>query len=124
MNPKYLPKEHDIQNMILEYLPKMGIFAWRNNTGVTKNFYTNKQGITSERFWRAGVKGMPDILGVHRATGRFIAIEVKRPGGKLTKEQAEMILWLRECNAIAFVADSLETLQQGLADGLGKGGNS
>lgn len=104
------PTEHQIQALILEYLQRKHLFCWRNNTGAVR--LENKDG--SMRMFRAGVSGLPDILGISHQ-GRLFAIEVKRPRtGRLTELQADMILKLREQNAVAFVATSLEDVQLNL----------
>ena len=48
--------------------------------------------------------GRPDITGC--INGRRFEIEVKRPGGKATKLQAEMLKRWREAGAVAGVATS------------------
>lgn len=68
--------EKDIQTSILNKLKKLGIYAWRNNTGVTK---------IGDRIISFGHKGSSDIFCFHN--GRFVAIEVKSAGGKVTDHQ-------------------------------------
>jgi Holliday junction resolvase len=46
------------------------------------------------------------------AKGRFIAIEVKRPGGVATKLQAQIIVQIQDAGGDAFCVDSLEALKQ------------
>ena len=105
------PKESEIQAMILQWLNLKGLFCWRNNTGAVK--IQNVNGTT--RMFRAGMSGMPDILGISKK-GRLFAIEVKRPKtGRLTDIQANTILKLREQGAVAFVATDLETVQEYLS---------
>lgn len=97
--------EHDIQTAILNALELVpGGYFWRQNSGVARNTYTNKDGEVKERFWRAGMKGISDILGVYR--GYFVAIEVKAKGEKARPEQEEFIRNIRESGGIAFVCDN------------------
>jgi len=59
------------------------------------------------------VKGISDIIGVLN-DGRFLAIEVKRPRGKPTKAQQFFIDQVNEAGGLAFVARSLEDVQNEL----------
>ena len=95
---KQIPREHEIQSVILEYLALMKIKAWRQNTGATK---------IGDRYIRFGKKGISDILGI-LPSGKFLAVEVKREGNKPTPEQQEFIDDINRNNGLAFVATSLE----------------
>ena len=93
-------KESEIVREILRYLQTVpGVVAWRNNTGALAGEYQGRR-----RFVRFGFPGLSDIIGWRRvgdphgeycptcATGlyphaRFLAIEVKRPGGRLSVAQ-------------------------------------
>jgi hypothetical protein len=55
-------------------------------------------------------RGLPDIIVV--AQGKFIAIEVKRPGAKLRKEQAEFGCRVIREGGTYIVATDLEDLKQ------------
>lgn len=55
--------------------------------------------------------GVPDIIGAYN--GLFVAFEVKRPGGKLTKLQAMTHKQMREQGkAYVFVVDSLDMVKE------------
>ena len=84
--------EQALQKKILNYLESIG--AW-----TVKTITTNKN-------------GTPDILAVHE--GRFIAIEVKRPGllRNVSKLQQFQIDKINGAGGIAFAADSLETVKE------------
>lgn len=58
-------------------------------------------------------KGVSDILACG-PDGRFWAIEIKRPGGKLTEEQGLFLSEVRRRNGVAFVAWSLEDVERRL----------
>ena len=110
--------EHQIQNMLIEYLTMKGHFVWRNNTGVAKFEYTYKTGIrkgmSGKRFLRAGKKGSADIIGISK-DGKFIAVEVKRKGGKTTPAQDEFLERIREKGGYAIVAyDENDVINAGL----------
>lgn len=95
--------EQQIVNAILEYLNRAGHFAWRNNTGGIYKTHGEHQ-----RFFRFGYPGSSDILGVQKKTGKFIAIEVKRPGNKTTELQNEFLKLIANHNGIAMVAHSVD----------------
>jgi hypothetical protein len=52
---------------------------------------------------------MPDVLGVMKGTGRFIAIEVKRPGGKPEPHQQQRIDHFKAIGAISGYCWSAES---------------
>jgi len=99
-NIKLGETEHEIQKRILERLSflKNGFF-WRENSGMVKQ--TDARG--KVRMWRAGIKGIADIVGVYQ--GRFIAIEVKRKGKKPSLDQKAFLQRIEDCGGIAFVCD-------------------
>lgn len=103
-------KETDIQRQILAYLQYHRSVAlyWRQNTGAAR---FDKGG--KEYFVRFGVPGISDILGVLN-DGRFFAIEVKMPGRKLTENQGNFINNVNRAGGVAFVAHSVEDVQEGL----------
>lgn len=98
--------EKQIQSQILQWLESQKIFHWRQNTGGMKRRYEDKNGNSKEYFVRFGYPGISDILGCH--LGRMFAIEVKRPGGRLTREQKQFLLNLRSAGGVAIVSDSLD----------------
>ncbi len=81
-----IPLEKDIQREICEWLNDEGYFFWRSN-----NIPVFGQSNDGKRRFRSLPKftprGLPDIMVISR--GKFIAIEVKRPGAFLRPEQAE-----------------------------------
>lgn len=96
---KYEPLEKDIQASILEYLHAKKIFCWKEHSG----------GLMidgGKRYMPIGLKGKADILGCYR--GRFLAIEVKRPSGKLSVDQYEFITQINNAGGLAFVATSID----------------
>jgi hypothetical protein len=58
-----------------------------------------------------GEKGISDILGCS-PDGKFVAIEVKKPGGKPTPEQWDFIDAVKRNQGIAFVAYSLDDVMR------------
>jgi len=91
--------EQQIQRAILEFLWAKGFLAFKfNNAGIRKN----------DGSWiPTGTKGVSDILGIV-PPGRFLAIEVKRPGKKATQLQQQFIDNVNAKNGLAFVAYSVD----------------
>ena len=54
----------------------------------------------------AGVSGISDIIGCYR--GRFIAIEIKRPGEKPRADQQAYLEIVKRCGGISGSAQSVE----------------
>ena len=90
--------EREIQRVILDWLKLQGIFAWRQNTGAVTE---------GKRFIRFSIPGCADILGVLPG-GRFLALEVKRPGHPPTPEQYAFLRSIERAGGLAAVVTSLE----------------
>lgn len=92
--------EHQIQTMILAELNGLedGMF-WRENSGAF--VFEGEDG--KRRFFRAGVKGIADIVGIYK--GLFVAIEVKRPEtrNRVSPYQVAFLEDVKSCGGIAFV---------------------
>ena len=108
------PKEVEIQRAILEWLKLNGIMAWRSNTGGAA-FPNGRGGFQHVRF---GFSGVSDIIGILRYPpfdlGRFLAIEVKRPGNKPTLDQEAFLEGIRSNGGMAFVATSVDDVREKL----------
>ena len=94
------PLERDIQKEILEYLHRKGYFVWKEHSG----------GIMVDggtRYMPIGLKGKSDILGMTR-DGKFLAVEVKRPGGIVSPDQQEFIRQVTFHGGIAIVAYGID----------------
>lgn len=97
----YEPLEKDIQKSILDYLHAKKVFCWKQaNTGIYKP--------DGSGYIPIGLKGVSDILGCYK--GRFLAIEVKRPSGKLSPDQELFLNHVRENGGIALVARSIDDI--------------
>ena len=110
LTPPPPPRESAIQRSILEALrwEKDAAF-WRNSTGA---FRQEKSGRLY--FFGLGV-GSADIVGVVKTSGgvgRFVALECKREGGKLTSEQEMWLARVREAGGFACVVRSSREAQQ------------
>lgn len=92
--------EADIMREIQLALSRLGCRAFRNNVGVAK---TDTGSVI-----RFGLTvGSSDLIG-WTASGRFLAIEVKRPGKNPTKEQRNFLDAVTKAGGIAGVARSVE----------------
>lgn len=98
--------EKHIQAQILDYLARKKIFHWRNNTGAVVSEYKGKK-----RMFSFGAVGSSDIFALHE--GIFYAIEVKRPGGKLSGNQMDFQMKVQDHGGrfiLAFDLDDIKTI--------------
>ena len=102
--------ETQLVNVCISYLLYKGHYVWRNNSGVTRNVYTNKSGQTRERMWRSGIKGGSDIIGVTK-TGKFLAVECKIRPNKLTDIQKNFLSEIYIHGGIAITAYDVSDLE-------------
>lgn len=92
-----MTKEQDIQESIMHYISSIGGLPIKfNNIGI---------------YAKAGVS---DILACIK--GRFVAIEVKRPGKKPSALQAQFITAVNNIGGIAFWADNLQDVKDKLKE--------
>lgn len=90
-------KEQNIQTSIMNYISSIG--------GLPIKF--NNMGI----YAKAGVS---DILACIK--GRFVAIEVKRPGNKPSAAQLQFIAAVNSIGGLAFWADNLQDVKDKLKE--------
>ncbi len=95
-----MASESDLVKRIRVALSKIGVKNWRNNVGVLQDKFGNhiRYGLCN---------GSSDIIGI-APDGRFVAIEVKLPNGKIRPEQQNFIDQVRKSGGIAGVARSEE----------------
>lgn len=92
--------EHEIQQRILLALgSRSDVRLWRNNVGATR---------IGDRWMRFGLPGSSDLLGILRPSGRLLAIEVKGPRGRVTKQQAVFGQVIQSFGGVWVVARSVE----------------
>lgn len=109
MNP-----ETKIQRLIMLALSENGCTVWRNETAgawIGKQIYKAGDQVTlaNARMMTFGLcTGSADLIGIHHATGKFIAIEVKTPKGRPTTEQLRFIEAVKKAGGIAGIARSPE----------------
>lgn len=95
------PLEKQIQNDILEYLNSLPhCKAWQTQSGAI--FDPTRKTFRKPPKWAP--VGVADIIGIWH--GYFLAIEVKRPGGRLSSHQQQWLLDMAEKGALAMVAFS------------------
>lgn len=114
MRRSYRPLEKEVQQSILDWLGYQSEwFGWRQNAGMSINRYTSKSGHTSTHAFRAAaIDGISDIIGMW--DGRFVAIEVKRPGERVKPDsnQALFLENVRRHKGIAIEASDLHTVME------------
>jgi hypothetical protein len=89
-----LTPEGRIKAAVLRYLGRRGFFAWNNPSGAVR--------IAPDRWLHFGKKGSADILGCLPG-GRFLAVEVKAPDGRMTPEQSAFLEAIRGLGGVAVV---------------------
>lgn len=101
MPPPKPPREAAIQAAIREALGREAdLTLWRNNVGLAQH---------GEHAVRYGlIEGSADLIGVLAPTGRFVALEVKRPKGRTTEAQELFLALVRRRGGFAAVVRSVE----------------
>ena len=87
-------RESEIQRGIeLELGAEPDLLLMRNANGVARNIDPEGR----ERFTRMGLpNGSPDLVGILSPRGKWLALEVKRPGESTTAEQRRVhAIWRR-----------------------------
>jgi hypothetical protein len=97
-------KESDIKRYIIRWFDfQKNCLVWVNtSTGI----YDAKIGGFRKLNGAGQRRGVADILGIWK--GRPLAIEVKRPGGKITEDQARFLAQFNAAGGIGFVARSVD----------------
>lgn len=90
----------------LRVLGLKGYFAWRNNNGGVYD--------PTKKVFRANstIKGVPDILGYCKKTGRFLCIEIKAGKDKLSREQAGFLLSVSDAGGISYIIRSTDDIEK------------
>jgi hypothetical protein len=101
-----------IENQILTYLFKRGIFAWKNQS---VGIYDPVKRIYRKNNNPFHIKGVSDILGILPG-GRILAIEVKTEKGRVSPEQQFFIQKINDRGGLAFVARSIYDVEKELAN--------
>lgn len=81
-----------------------GVALWRNNCGVAEHW---KPGAARPDVVRYGLAvGSADLVGV--VGGRFVALEVKTPAGRVTEEQTQWLALVERCGGVGRVVRSVD----------------
>lgn len=109
MEKEKKPKlEKDIQREICAYLDEIGIMFWRSNN--IPVFGRNNGGKMAFRALpKFTPRGLPDIMIIMR--GKFIALEIKRPGALLKPDQVAFAKRVHLAGAMYFTVRSLQEVQ-------------
>ncbi len=115
-----IPTEHEIQQLIINYLKYKGWYVQRLNSGRMPYEYGGKR-----KFMMLADKGTPDLMAFKSVLApmspvhviatlqtRLVFVEVKRPGKKATDLQLAKMEELEKHGARCFVADSIESLEE------------
>lgn len=105
------PRESEVLAQVLAWLRLHRVFHWRNNSGARVLPGRGGKG----QLVRWGVVGSGDVFALLPG-GRFVSVEVKRPGGKPRPSQ---VLWadaVRAAGGAALVVTGVEELERGLRE--------
>ena len=101
------PTEKEIQNFTLSLFNFNGYYLWRNNS-----FATSVESSSGRKhFIRAGKKGSADLIGV-TPKGMFIALEIKRKGGKQSEWQKLFQSEVEQRGGIYVLISSIEQAER------------
>ena len=95
------PREGDLVKVIRQYLELQGAVVIRNNSGCLRD--------ATNRPVRFGETGSADLVCCLRG-GRYLAVEVKGPKGRLRPSQAVWLDRVRSAGGLAVVARTLQDL--------------
>jgi hypothetical protein len=107
-------EETKIQRLIMIALSNNNCLVWRNECAgayVGKVIHKDARIVTLQNamLMQFGLcVGSSDIIGIHRPTGRFLAVEVKTAKGRPTPEQLNFIEQVKAANGIAGIARSVQ----------------
>lgn len=90
---------------VVDLLTILGFVVWRNNNA---GVYDVRR--KSFRAGSVGRKGVPDIIGYQKKTGRGIYVEIKTGSDKLSPEQKHFLIEALQNNCIAFECRSMSDL--------------
>jgi hypothetical protein len=98
--PSQATPEGRLLRTILEALrQEPDVLVWRNTTGVTEH--------DGRRVTYGLALGSSDLIGLLGPHGRFVALEVKTPAGRVTEHQARFLARVRHHGGIAAVVRSV-----------------
>ena len=89
----------------LRILDLNGFECWRQNNG---GVWDATKGVFRKN---SSTPGVSDIIGYHRKTGRFLALEVKAGKDKLSPEQTLFLEKVKRSGGVAFVVRTTDVLE-------------
>ena len=92
----------------LDLYQRQGHVVWHSRMNVGAGRLARRDG-TAGQWVRWGFAGCPDVLG-QLPGGRLLALEVKRPGGRVRPEQRAFLARATAGGACAGIVSSLEDL--------------
>lgn len=111
-----VPSEAAVQAAVIDYLLLRGAVLVRVNGGMMPTAAGRRVRFNVAKCPGRTGATCSDILACWR--GRFLALEVKRPGGRATAGQGEFLSAVREAGGLAAVVDSVRDVERllGLAE--------
>ena len=107
-------RERNIQDDIRKAIPPSLAVLWRNNVGMREDMGPD----FAIRRTRFGLfKGSSDLIGIRKRDGRFIALEVKKPGEEPTPEQEDFMRIVRGGGGIVAVVTSVQEALRAIREG-------
>jgi hypothetical protein len=109
-------REQDVVRQCLQLLALKGVCAFRVNGGAM----AIGEGARRRYVRFTSARGCSDVVGVlpaggfPRHPGAFLAVECKKPGGRLTADQAGFLENVRRAGGVALVVHSVTELARAL----------
>ena len=101
------PSESGILRACLQLLALRGVPCWRANTGAAR---------FGGRFVKFNVAGCADVIGCLPPSGRLLAVEVKKPGGRVRPAQRAFLARVATAGGLALVVHDVRELESALAE--------
>jgi len=96
---------NQITKNLLLVLNSIGFYAWRQNNAAV---YDAKFGGFRSN---SAKKGISDVIGFHKHSGKFIACEIKTGKDKLSVHQTEFLNQVERSGGYSFVVKTIEDVQ-------------
>lgn len=96
--------EADLQAAAMDLMAGLGFPPIRINSGGIRT--------PEGRYVRLAPAGTSDILSIVPVSGRFLAVEIKRPGNEPTEAQREFLRTIRRLGGVAVWIDDLKELER------------
>lgn len=90
------------RDLMTNFMDAAGLLGWKVMHISDSRRMVNRGGRV-EIVGDADCKGWPDVFLCHPATGRVMAVEVKKETGKLTDDQVDWLEALDDCSVETFV---------------------